>query len=453
MTSRRTIQSVSGLFAILTCGTVIACSETPSSPTPSVDWVTAPRFAKVPSGPTVTGADPVASKRDTTLDVRVLGSGFSSGSRVDFLLNGATDPKVRTNSTRYISGTELVANITIDATATVDYRDVAVTTAAGKKGIGTEAFVVLDGGVITAPGLTGLSIWDVNSSGVAVGYGTSSTGCGKAGFAWTLNEGSRLLPLPSGYCSANPYRVTEGGIIVGSIKRSTTPFELARWTPDGAGSWTAEVIGTPLPSTSFLTAHGVNDVGSLASSWKNSDGSLDSWYWNRSGGWHKLARPAGSTFCELEAMNESDQMTGYCHTTNGNAIYWAGPDAAAVQLPSPPNGVAGNGYSISQAGTIHGSGTIGGVDHTILWIPNGSGGWSIQDLGVINAADRNEQGAMVTKGNSAATFISSGGVVQNLGVHLIGAALANQSADGKTWIVGYDSGSTPARQQAYWFRR
>src|ERR687890_140714 len=60
----------------------------------------------------VTSTKPAASSRDTTLDVHVLGSGFDRGSQVAFLLNGAQDPKVRTNSTRFVSQGDLVANVT-----------------------------------------------------------------------------------------------------------------------------------------------------------------------------------------------------------------------------------------------------------------------------------------------------------------------------------------------------
>jgi hypothetical protein len=242
-------------------------------------------------------------------------------------------------------------------------------------------------------------------------------------------------------------------LILGNVTRSPTSFELARWSPNGSGSWTVEVIGKPTTTSVFLSSHGVSDVGSLSSSWKNPDGSLDSWYWSSSASWMRLARPAGSTFCELEMMNSSDQMVGYCHTSSGNAVYWASPTAPATQLPSPPNGLAGNAYAISDNGVIRGSSTIGGVQHTVLWIPNGSGGWSIQDLGTTSVADRNEQGSVVITSTARAQFIPAGGVAENLGVHLTGAQVSNQSAAGTTWIVGYDDGAHPAERQAFWFKR
>ena len=101
-----------------------------------------PAFGKAPSDPTVTATDPDTAVQDTTLDVTVIGTGFDNGSVADWLLAGVADPRVRTNSTRYVSSRSLVANITIAKDAVPAAYDVRVTTSTGKKGIGTERFVV-----------------------------------------------------------------------------------------------------------------------------------------------------------------------------------------------------------------------------------------------------------------------------------------------------------------------
>jgi len=121
----------------------LGCAEPSSNPTsPST-----PSLAKGGQGPTVNSADPASSAQDTTLDVRVLGSGFDNGSRADWAIDGVTSPaNVRTNSTRYVSGTELVANITVSATAPLVLYDIIVTTLLGKKGIGAEKFEVVPRG-------------------------------------------------------------------------------------------------------------------------------------------------------------------------------------------------------------------------------------------------------------------------------------------------------------------
>jgi len=99
-------------------------------------------FGKAPSAPTVTATAPDTAVQDTTLDVQVSGSGFDVGSTAQWLLAGVADTTVKTNSTRYVSHSSLVANITISKNAVPAKYDVAVTTSTGKKGIGTELFVI-----------------------------------------------------------------------------------------------------------------------------------------------------------------------------------------------------------------------------------------------------------------------------------------------------------------------
>ncbi len=116
--------------------TLVSCSD--RAPTlPSIS------AAKAAGGdPTVTATDPPGAPQDTTLDVHVFGTNFDRGSRADLALGGVVGPKVKTNSTRFVNSTELIANITISPTADTGKYDVIVTTSRGKKGIGTELFAI-----------------------------------------------------------------------------------------------------------------------------------------------------------------------------------------------------------------------------------------------------------------------------------------------------------------------
>src|SRR5688500_19366924 len=89
------------LFLLTGFSAVIACTEPSSAPLASEPDL---RFAKGPasSGPTVTSTLPSDAPRDTTLEVRVNGSGFDKGSKVTFQLDGVVDARVRVNSTRYV---------------------------------------------------------------------------------------------------------------------------------------------------------------------------------------------------------------------------------------------------------------------------------------------------------------------------------------------------------------
>jgi hypothetical protein len=113
----------------------------------------------------VEGTDPSSAPQGTTLDLRIFGSGYDAGSRADLLLNGKATEKVRTNSTTYISGTELVANISIALDATVEAYDVRVVTSGGKKGIGIDQFLVTD--------RTG-EPWDCGSTPLSLSFGDAA---------------------------------------------------------------------------------------------------------------------------------------------------------------------------------------------------------------------------------------------------------------------------------------
>lgn len=118
-------------------------------------------------GPQVDATDPTSAPQNTTLEVRVLGQNFASGAKVDFLLHGLKTPGVRTNSTRFVSATEVVANITIAADAVVDLYDVQVTLAGKKPGVGIELFAVLQQG---PPGQ-----WDPPPLVITFGQGSTGT--------------------------------------------------------------------------------------------------------------------------------------------------------------------------------------------------------------------------------------------------------------------------------------
>lgn len=93
-------------------------------------------------GVSVTAAVPDSATQDTTLDVVVSGSGFDQGSQAQWARSGVLSPKIRTNSTRFVTSKKLIANITIALDADLGLYDVIVTASTGKKGIGSELFTV-----------------------------------------------------------------------------------------------------------------------------------------------------------------------------------------------------------------------------------------------------------------------------------------------------------------------
>src|SRR5207302_10669128 len=73
---------------------------------------------------TVTSAAPDSALQDTTINVHVFGSGFDRGSKAQWARSGVVSPNVTTNSTQYVSSTELAANITVAVTASPGSYDI-----------------------------------------------------------------------------------------------------------------------------------------------------------------------------------------------------------------------------------------------------------------------------------------------------------------------------------------
>lgn len=90
---------------------------------------------------TVTATSPTSAPQDTTLDVTITGTGFTTGAKATWSLNGDTT-LVHVKTTRVASSTQLVATVIVPAgTPTASY-DVDVTLVGGKKGVGAELFTV-----------------------------------------------------------------------------------------------------------------------------------------------------------------------------------------------------------------------------------------------------------------------------------------------------------------------
>ncbi len=122
---------------------LIGCSEQHLT-TPDMSGISAAKGGNGGNGAdlTVTGVDPTTAPQDTTVDVRIFGSGFERGSKVLFERDGVAAEKVTTNSTKFVNSGELVANMTIALDAETGLYDVAVFSPPGRKGIGSELFEV-----------------------------------------------------------------------------------------------------------------------------------------------------------------------------------------------------------------------------------------------------------------------------------------------------------------------
>ena len=142
--------------AVVLLGSVAGCRG--DAPTSSEIELGSPSLAKGGGGsgggggggtaPTVSAVAPSAAVQDTTVDVTISGSGFTSGARAVWSLGGDTT-QVHVKSTKYVSSSQLVARIIVPATAPVASYDVEVLLKDGKKGVGAELFEVLQGDPFT----------------------------------------------------------------------------------------------------------------------------------------------------------------------------------------------------------------------------------------------------------------------------------------------------------------
>lgn len=426
-----------------------ACADPGRLPTAATVASAGANAAKVPSGPTVTATDPAESVRDTTLDVRVLGSGFDNGSSADFLLNGVPDPKVVTNSTRFVSSTEVVANVTIVMDAVPAYRDVAVTTSTGKKGIGTAKFQVLSPIVPAIPGSTSSMASGVNSGGVVVGqYVVSTASCQRRAFAWSEAGGTITLPIPTGYCEARAMDVNESGAILGYVWPTGGKPVAARWLPAGISTWTPEVLPLPGSGYSVMEAWRIDADGGVAVSWFAPSGVADAWVWSPGSGWTILAKPSTAS-CIPYGMNDAYQVVGNC---SGISAYWSSPGATPVALPVPAGATNVSAKGINTVGIIVGAFTTGSgrnqVYHPSRWLPNGIGGWIQEDLtGVTGSpSDVNDEGVVI--GSPPFVWSLTAGSIPldplRKNMSAFARSVSDRGTSGTIWIAGYgnDAGNT-----------
>ncbi len=417
-----------------------------------------PSFAKAPSGPTVTSTAPAFAGRDTTLDVRVLGSGFDNGSQAAFLLGGAADPKVVTNSTQFVSSTEVVANIRVAADAIADYRDVAVTTSIGKKGIGTAKFQVVELIILQIPGATAGLAWDVNANGQVTGnYSVATTTCTQRGYVWSEATGVVTLPIPAGYCQSKGRGINATGTVSGTIWPTggaigTTGVPV-RWIPTSSATWSVEILPTPFPGAILSENLRINDTGSVTASWTNA-GLAESWLWRSGLGWARLASPAGGTGCTFPwGINNTDVVAG-------GACVWTLPSLPPDVLPLLSGASTANARGINNHGVVVGALAFpirnGSTSFLTRWVPNGLGGWMAENLGVNGSGnDINDDGIIV--GTAFGMWTPTTGAtplvaLKGQSVAFV-QAVSNRGPTGIAWIVGYGPTSSSSGNAPFIWKR
>ena len=312
---------------------------------------TAPDLARTPGsgakGPTVKSTKPSSAPRGTTLNVQVLGSGFDQGSRAVWALNGDTTfatTRIKTNATTFVSSTTLVANVTIEADASLDVFDVEVVALSGKKGIGIELFTVTlqivdlglgDGSVALA----------VNDNNQIVGRGATASGA----FLWDSGILTDLGVLP-GMTSSQAEDINASGWIVGS-----SGCRAVLWTPKlGGGYNQPQDLGTLGGTCSEATA--INDDGTVAGDSRLSgDAVSHAVIWNATGIHDIQTIQGGQSFAF--GINNVGQVVGQWNgPTNQQAFRYTPtlPAGTQMQLLAGIGGPQGVALDISGTGKVVG---------------------------------------------------------------------------------------------------
>lgn len=351
-------------LALLCSLAALACRDAAELQAPSD-----PAAAKASTELTVKAVDPDSTPRDTTLDIRVLGSGYDASAQVAFLLHGQPDARVRTNSTRFVKSTELVANVTVAADAVPDRYDaqVTLTTSGGKKGIGTELLTVLPWADLGTFGGLGSFAFGVNDEGSVAGRAEIAGTTQGHAFVWDARTATmRDLGTLEAY-DINDDR-TVAGIVAG--------IGPVRWVYDStADNWTSTELPSPLGDFAYPLA--INQAGEMAG-WADHTGGSGAILWPTPDSYVLLVPQQRYSYSTAADLNANGWVVGYGRNAVGAGDAW-------VWVPQTPGGSSGTLVVLPRFGTapdhhaegINDAGDVVGwaapaqdVNYPLLWRRN-----------------------------------------------------------------------------------
>jgi hypothetical protein len=333
------------VIAVIAASLVQCSQDGPSDPRVLGVRLEQPLAVKAPQGPSVASTNPSFGDQGTTVDVHVLGSGFTNGATVAWLLNGVANDHVHTNHTQFVSSSEVVANVTIAPDATLAFWDVQIFLVGGKNGVGSDAFEVTSAQVLSPSGVN--SVYGTNDLGEIVGYGND---------AFVVDDASRFVDLGGGQAWA----LEPGGST--ALGRDASFFAVA-WTRQSSGSWAATSLPrAPNSGESIANSAAYAPDGSLlVAGWDGIATSKHAQATNRPVVWQRVgstwlspiiyALPAGATAAGARTINGKGQIAGNVDASGIGAV-WDSP-TSPVRLDGLPNAINSAGTLIvGQRGTV-----------------------------------------------------------------------------------------------------
>ena len=422
--------------AALTFGS--ACTD--AGPTETSDLSARFGKASTTSGPSVNSTSPNTSVRGVTLDVRILGSGFDAGSKAQWAIKGVPAPKVTTNSTRFVSSRELVANITIAADADPTLYDVIITAASGKPGIGTETFeVTVDQTDLGNFGIADAEALSVNDAGQITGFAAFGSTSVCHPFLWE-NGVMKDLGLPAGFTTARGEAINNLGQVAGYAMVQVN----GAWT-SRAFVWSSSSGHQLLPALNGAknsSARAINDNGVVAGS---SGGRAVVWINGAVTDIHTFATGSSSAW----DVNSNGEVVGtyWGPGSQGEAFKWTA--TTGMQLVRTMSGSSGEALGINDSGVIVGWGAVPGASTNYAFI-NRDG--VPENLGITGGANSasfkvsvHGQIAGRAGSNKAALWFPDGAMLVLQPPRAVGSSQANDvNANG--WVVG--SMTIPGRRSS-----
>jgi len=341
------LRRVCSLIPIAALVAAASCSHEPVAAPISADRGALFK-ATAPAGVTVTSTNPPFGDVGTTLDVHVFGSGFTSGAQATWLLHGVANPaKVHTNSTQFVSSSELVANVSVSTDADLAFWDVQVALLGGKNGVGSEVHEITAARILGTGTVAGDSyVYAMSDQQQVAGY---STGSGSIAFIY--DDAFGMLSLGAGQAwGIDPL----GGVVFGRDGN----FIATAWTRQVDNSFLAQ----PLPASA--SSLGGNATGAsraddgtlLVTGWETiPTGKRSNPEVNRPVLWRMtgtvwspptyLAMPTGATTSGGQDVNHLGQVVATVDGLTNLGAVWDDP-AVPVRLDGAPSAINESGNLI-----------------------------------------------------------------------------------------------------------
>ena len=295
------------------------------------------------TGVTVTTANPsFGAQGQANERVTITGTGFTPDSKAAWLRNGVVDTTITVTSTEYVSSTMLTATISISSKSAVDYRDIKVTASAGRtQGIGSLLFEVTQGVQVAGTSW----IRSINDHGEATG--TLAGGNGVFFYSVATGQLETVSTTGTGYdvSPAGTTIVGEGGTGGGF------PYVYTRTAP---GTWQAAAL--PIDASAV--------AGTARALLADATG--------------QVVQIAGAEF--------------YPNTRSGSASSaviwtWQASTGSWQRTALPGAGGVVRHRALSNTGILGGTASVGRTLGAAVWMPNGSGGYTMTSLATLGAVN------------------------------------------------------------------